>query len=537
VTSSGALPAAAPRDDGHQRRVAVLIMVVTLLGAIFAFLHTLASNRSAAATRSSDEAAVEAMGALARGAGSIAEENQVFVLANEDATLAVSLAAWGGSAGADASAWGQGFLAMHDALLPYSDLSQPAYQNPDGSVNWSRFVDGTLSPSYTAAEYQKAYAAQRDGWGSKAGVCVTVVTVLAVSLFLLGLSRTSVAAASGGLLAGVGTGLALVATLWGVAVFARPVEGPSPQAIAAFVEGGALFDAAQGVGDLQQAEAAFTRAIEARPDYVDAYMGRGTTRFRLDLLADGGPVGSVGARDDFAHALALDRLNSVAWGDLGAARFWLGDLRGAGEATRRALALDPDDLTFNLNLGLFLALSDGEAAYESQVARIATLAAGSDVPTWLRRTIFDQAATVLGLIEEYRLEYAATTAAYQERLTRIDHQIEVSKRFFGTATPAPVAAQVGLPSFALSDDGTRLVATWSVTGMAEGERWLWRTYLGGVEDADLSSEPQVWSFGIPDDTLTITLDQPGGFAAGVPVRVEVFVEGNLLQAGEFTPFG
>ena len=41
----------------------------------------------------------------------------------------------------------------------------------------------------------------------------------------------------------------------------------------------------------------------------------------------------------------------MAWGDLGAARFWLGDLEGAGEATRRALELDPDDLIFNLNLG------------------------------------------------------------------------------------------------------------------------------------------------------------------------------------------
>ena len=51
-----------------------------------------------------------------------------------------------------------------------------------------------------------------------------------------------------------------------------------------------------------------------------------------------------------------------------------------------------------------------------------------------------------------------------------------------------------------------------------------------------SAEPEVWPFGVPDEpALTITLDLPGGFAAGVPVRVEVFVEGNLLQAGEFTP--
>jgi hypothetical protein len=75
-----------------------------------------------------------------------------------------------------------------------------------------------------------------------------------------------------------------------------------------------------------------------------------------------------------------------------------------------------------------------------------------------------------------------------------------------------------------------------VTGAAEGQSWLWRTYRGGAEDAALSAEPQAWAFGVPDEpALTITLDLPGGFAAGVPVRVEVFFEGNLVQAGEFAP--
>jgi hypothetical protein len=68
-----------------------------------------------------------------------------------------------------------------------------------------------------------------------------------------------------------------------------------------------------------------------------------------------------------------------------------------------------------------------------------------------------------------------------------------------------------------------------------GQRWLWRAYRDGLDDAVLSSEPEVWPFAVPDDQVTIILTLPEGFPAGVPVRVEVFLEGDLLQAGEYTP--
>ena len=226
----------------------------------------------------------------------------------------------------------------------------------------------------------------------------------------------------------------------------------------------------------------------------------------------------------------------MAWGDLGAARFWLGDLEGAGEATRRALELHPGDLTFNLNLALFLAMTGDPAALEEQWAAVSALAAGDDVPSWLRTYNFARFDEVLVLASGRFPEYAAALDPLRERAKRLDHQIGVGKRFYDTATPAPVTVEAAAPAFTLSEDGTRLVATFTVTGAAEGQSWLWRTYRGGAEDAVLSAEPQAWSFGVPDEpALTITLDLPGGFGAGVPVRVEVFFEGYLVQAGEFTP--
>jgi tetratricopeptide (TPR) repeat protein len=523
-----------PPGEGLQRRVAVLIMVVTLVGAVFAFLQTTASNRTAAATRRADTAAVEAMARVATAGSHISSEDRLWALAYENAVIGFSLVSSGDDEAAAA------YFAARDALLVYSDLA--AYQ-VGGGVDRARFVEEALAPSYRAAEYQKAYAAERDGWGSKGGAFVALVTVLAVALFLLGLSRTSVAAASGTLLAGAGAALAGVALIWGLVVVARPVPPPSPEAIEAFVEGRVAANSMSWESDAGRlragftaAEAAFGRALEAHDGYFDAYLGRGAARFRLDLLDPAGPDGSEGARDDFARAVALNPLDAVAWGDLGAARFWLGDLEGAGEATARALELDPDDLVFNLNEGLFLAMDDDPAAFAAQWDRIAALAAGDDLPAWLRTYTFTNFAVVLTQAGVRFPEQAAALGSFREQLVRLDHQVGVGKRFYDTATPPPVTVTVAPPSFTPSADGTRLVATFAVTGAAEGQSWLWRTYRGGLEDPTLSSGPQPWAFGVPEEPeLTITLDLPGGFPAGVTVRVEVFFEGNLLQAGEFTP--
>ena len=123
------------------------------------------------------------------------------------------------------------------------------------------------------------------------------------------------------------------------------------------------------------------------------------------------------------------------------------------------------------------------------------LAAGDDLPTWLRTYTLTRFAEVLSLAAGRGADYAAAVP-YRERLVRLDHQVGVAKRFFGTATPPPVTCRIA-PVVHPLWDGARLVAVFAVTGVAEGQPWLWRTYRGGVEDATLSAEPQPWAFGPP----------------------------------------
>jgi tetratricopeptide (TPR) repeat protein len=518
-------------DDRLQRRAAVLIMVVTLAGALFAFMQTVASNRESGAARLSDAAGVEAMAQLASGGSQVYLENQIWSSANVQGGLGASLAASGsgkdrvfieGLAGA--------FAASAEAIIPFTDLADPAFQNPDGTIAWQRFVDQTLRPAYRAAEFQKAYAAERDSWSAKSSSYVAVLTVVAVSLFLIGLSLTVIPGTRRPLVRS-GATLAVVATLWGLTVVMRPVIAPSEAAIDALVEGQALLNSASDDLQLRQAEDQFTLAIEARPDYRDAYLGRGAARFRQDLLRLDGPAGTEGGRDDFAVATRLDPLDPLAWGDLGAAEFWLGDMADASSFTRRALELDPGDFTFSLNLGLALVLTEGRPGYEAQLGRIEGIIAAA--PSWLRDLTVARFVDVLDLAQRFRPATANAVAEYRESLLRISHQVGVSRRYFGGAVPRPVAATVSAPSFSLSADRVLLEVVFDATGVESGQRWLYRTYLDGVETAVLSIDPEAWPFAVPTAQVTVPLTLAGGFPSGAVIRVEVFIEGNLLGVGEF----
>jgi tetratricopeptide (TPR) repeat protein len=505
-----------------------MIMVVSLIGAVFAFLQTSASNRSFEAARRSDAAAVEAEGEAALASSRIAATWRIWTLILEEGQTSVALGTTGEG---DAAGLAAGFRAAAMAMTGFADVDLTG----GFSGEWARYFAGTWQPLYLKAEWQKAHAAERDGWADKSGDYVAVVTVLAVALFLIGLSRTPAAAASAGVLVGAGVVLAVAAAAWGLAILARPVAGPSAEAIDAYVEGRVALDSATQADDLQRADEAFGRALAARPGYVDANFSRGFARFRADFVREGGPVGSEGARDDFAAVTRLDPLNAVAWNNLAAARFWLGDLAGAEAAIRTSLRIDPRSLLANLNLSFFRLISGDEAGYEEQMSVVRGVFEGGEVHVSNRDYVVAVASDALGAAVRYRPAYADAARRLWEDLLRLHHQTAIAERYFGTSAPPPVAVTAGAPTFTLSDDRTSLVASFAVTGVVEGQRWLWRTYRGGVEDASMSSEPQSWAFGVPDEELEITLTLDGGFPAGVPVRVEVFFEAALVQAGEFTP--
>ena len=85
-----------------------------------------------------------------------------------------------------------------------------------------------------------------------------------------------------------------------------------------------------------------------------------------------------------ARLVTLHPQDAVAWSNLAASRFWLGDLPGAIVAIRTSLHLNPGDLLANVNLGAFLLTAGDIAGYEAQLAEVRALVESGTASAWER---------------------------------------------------------------------------------------------------------------------------------------------------------
>jgi tetratricopeptide (TPR) repeat protein len=93
----------------------------------------------------------------------------------------------------------------------------------------------------------------------------------------------------------------------------------------------------QHLGDAPAAHAAYSRAVELRPDYAQAWNNLGTL--------DHGRKDYAGAIIAYRKSIALDPTDAVVYKNLGQAFLALDDIEGTVEAWGHALRLDPAVLT------------------------------------------------------------------------------------------------------------------------------------------------------------------------------------------------
>lgn len=530
-------PSSDEMTDPIQRLVAVLIIAVTLVGAVFAFLQTQAGNRETSAGREAQTASLRSMALLIQGSRQINQSEVAYDASTDHGWLRFSYDLETENPDENvgyAGVLGRVHLAAEEELAKNSAILQDEMYAPKtegGLLDWSQFYEDRYRGSYASAEFEKAWGRERDGWSAKGSQYVTVITVFAVALFLLGLTLTVPGNARRPFL-GMGTVVAIIAAIWGVTIFARSVQSPSPVAINAYVDGIVEENAAASVEEYETAVGHFTRAIGARDDYQEAYVGRSGAYFSLDFLNPDGPQGTEPARDDLERAVELNPDDYLAWGNLGAVEFWLGDYESAGAATDRALELRPKNPTIVLNKAIFLKLENSEEAYDAHMARTRELFVS--LPELIRTFTLDRYQQVFDLGKKHRPEIADKVAEFEEDVLRMRHQIEVSLALNGDGTPPPVEATMGELEFDLEENDTKLLVSFDYEGMEDGQTWQYRTYVDGALDKDFTLEPEGWTFDVPDGGLILTFTRPEGFDAGTAVRTEIFVEGNLLTAGTFT---
>jgi tetratricopeptide (TPR) repeat protein len=515
------------RDARLPASIAVLIMVVSLVGAAFAYLQTQANNRGAIASRRAQAEAVRVLGHLTIQERDIAHQATLYGYASDLALFSSELGFIGTSGLDYASRLGSAYARGFTQSSSFSSVIGSEYQRPDGFVEWARFVEEQRRPVYRASEVQKAQDAVAAAWWAKGARYVAIITVLAAALFLLGLAANVEDARR--ILVRSGSGLALAAALWGVTVISSDVPEVSERSIEAYVDGFIINLWGQDRPDFVFAERRFNDALAIDPDYRDAYFGRGLARFQLDLLDPAGPQGSAGAEADFRKVLEYDDQNGISWGNLGAVRFWTGDYAGFEAATIRALELTPGEPIFELNLGLFTAIAGDAGAHLDQLRTIRENLAA--LPAWLRETAVFRYMLPLDLAELHRPEIAAEVVAYREQVLKINHEISVGRRFFGSPAPKPIDMAVPDLTLSANDEGTVIGAEFTYTGADPANRWLYRTYVDRIEAPNLSRVTEPWTLDVPDGEAVFEITYPPGLR-GTTVRVEIFVEGNLLAVAE-----
>ncbi len=151
-------------------------------------------------------------------------------------------------------------------------------------------------------------------------------------------------------------------------------------------------------GNLDGALADFTKAIELKPDYSQAYYERGTVRYKQKNLD--------GALSDFTKAIELKADVARSYGDRGNVKGAQGDAEGAMADYSKSIELDPTN-TFVYHLRGFLYYDTHESTNAlADLRKPASLDTSERDYThfyiWLARARLGEEAAAMDELEDYR---------------------------------------------------------------------------------------------------------------------------------------
>jgi tetratricopeptide (TPR) repeat protein len=385
------------RHERIARILAVLIVIATLGVATAEYLHATSDKSADAAGVEAQRLSVERQGDLVRAADAARASVDVYAFSEQQRTqqanafqefLAPSVPA--GSAEANLLQLEENrWSALADLT---GNLTPIKFGDPTSPQNDVAFPNVLLSKSQKESDrlfaLQDANNQLRGDWQGRAGLLSVTLTLFAVAIYLFGLSLTLQAAIRRWL---VGLGLLLVA-VGGVSLIALQFLSPSapPEAAAdAYADGVyALntFYTQPGNAGLEEADKSFTKAVQLRPRFAQAYLQRSLVRFLLGSPQRNEAFVSITTADalaaqgaDIQKAYDLGLRDKGVLNDLAANRL-LQAIGGNhsdfyGQAItylNAALKLDPNDPLLYYNKGLAYAgqgnMGSASQTYQDAVA-------------------------------------------------------------------------------------------------------------------------------------------------------------------------
>ena len=380
----------------------MLVVFITLFGAIVAYAQAVESNDEDRAARDAQRDAIEGLGAQVDASAALAADlrigSDIDAVLQREALNAARIQTFGEDPDADVH------LAARDrhAAVAQAVADLTPIDPADAGTVAADIADRDARPDQARLR-QAVEADLANDHGSKADTYVAILTVLAVSLFLLGLSLT-VVGRNRFVLVVPGVAVALVCAAWAAVVYQRDVTRVSEVAIADVAEGQRL----QNTGDLAGAIERFDEAIDDSPDFAAAFARRASARFQEGSTQQGqtaflsftSPEALEDAIDDLDEAMRLGADSDVVTvADAGFFNFLAGDFERSAALTTQALELNSALPAVWFNLGVaHVALGDDDAAEEAYEEGIDVL---SEEPSAGRRSqVLAGARTDLSIVRD-----------------------------------------------------------------------------------------------------------------------------------------
>lgn len=557
-----------PDDRAQKGLIAIAMAVLTCLATGVGVLQSGASTAASVAQRAADQLHHQADAEISAITAETSREYLLYRTWYEQGLRAETARQRATAATDPAEAAALGDLADTEAQIQFwlqerGALFAPPYY--DAAARTIDFAGFSARASASVTRLGQQAAREDEVASAHAGTAneyVTVLTVIAVALFFLGLG-TTLARRRRAIFVVAGLGAAIVAIGMTVSLAERPVHRVPDAAIEAYVRSSvALNGLGLGLDDTVRARLAEARtgareAVSLDPSY------RAATRLVADVAlttvdrntyeAGGDPAAATGARADaiaaYGELLQADPSDVEVLWSLGYLAYLGGDAQAALSAADSALQLRPGTFPLEVNRSLaLLALGRGGEAADAADSAIADIA-GTPMgeAQWFLAQGDVHLARLIGI------RPAAEREALAALLARI-REASVSLHVLGT----PVAA-VGMPAVTVRAAGTIAIdrgtgrydsalfgAANTATTAASG--FMVDLVAGGAVPATATLSIRVWVDGREDASFRtdvpwagdgpVLLMTPYG-AAGFKVaagayRLELYLDGAAVGSFAFT---
>jgi tetratricopeptide (TPR) repeat protein len=489
-------------EDRFKTMLAIVIAVVTAITGMVAYLQEDAAARDDHANRDTNRYALQSLGSQVGGDAQVNfDYYKAFQTWYELDILATSAEARGDEAAAAR------YADLRDEAADLSPLLTPPYFDPEtGAVDVAAYEADTYIVNVTTLRerYLAAYQAKL-AWDFKANTYIIHLTMLAVSLFLFGLSITIARPNTRWIFAGAGAAVTVSAVIWATAILLRPVYDlrQHEAAINAYARGVGL--AHQASWD--EAVTAFDEAIAAIPDYSRALSARAEAHSML------GNVDAAIADYEAARVAGDTTANSA--GNLAWLYYQAGRYDESVAMNQAGLEKSPDELWLQFDLALsLLARGDidaAEAAYALGMDRALQLVesaqAQSQEPSSLLWWSLDDAAAslddMLWSIDENATlsesEIPAVTATAESLIAHLK-SLSVALEYDGRPPQGELTAEVSeltfgepiwdaegeIADYLIAEDFefgvSEVVALFDYEGIQPGDRVIVKVFVDGEED-------------------------------------------------------